>query len=81
MADSGPSNPAMADLWPGLRLATSSQDYVWPLAPESLVLLLLLVEEVAFPGQNGVCQLHRPTGALLDHMTRLSAEDFMHSSL
>ena len=26
-------------------------------------------------GQNGVCQQNRPTGALLDHMTRLSTED------
>ena len=81
MADSGPSIPAMADLWPGLRLDTSSQDFVWPLAPESLLLLVVVEEVVAFPGQNGVCQLNRPTGALLDHMTRLSAEDFMHSSL
>ena len=57
---------------------SSGPGHVWPLAPESLPLVLV---EVALPGQNGVCQLNRPTGALLDHMTRLSAGDFMHLSL
>ena len=78
---------AVVETWPWLTLApptqpwrASGQSYVSPLAPKSRV-LLLVEEVVAFPGQNGVCQLNRLTGALLDHMTRLSAEDFMHSSL
>ena len=62
MADSGPSCPAMADLWLGRCLATCTR-------------------KPGAGGQSGVCQLNRPTDALLDHMTRLSTEDFMHLSL